>query len=331
MMRDQAGDNQDNQRSVPGPGEAQVTPAGDRVAGGPAATPDAARASGVQGPGGAQDPLAGWTLFQVHREAERRHPSDPARANFGTMTTPVTTASLAMAVAIEDPPWVTLGIGVVCLFLFLLTKVLSLLEPIHGYPALILLGANDAEMVMHGQYFRILTSTFLHSGLGHLVFNLFGLWVLGRVCEPLLGPVRFLLVFLSTAMVGGLASALLRGSGVAVGASGGILGLLGTLIVFTHRAGRVLPDTMRKQLVWTFVPWLLFNLYMTLVQPSVDVAAHLAGVASGAAIGLGIGSPTVDPWAIRPGRLSLAAGLVGAVSAWALVSYLHWLVTTLVG
>ena len=96
---------------------------------------------------------------------------------------------------------------------------------------LILMGAKVNPLIAQGEIWRLFTAIFLHSGVMHLLFNLYALYVLGPLLEGYIGHLRFLAVFLVSGLYGSLLSYALSGP-ISVGASGAIFGLLGAITVF---------------------------------------------------------------------------------------------------
>ena len=133
-----------------------------------------------------------------------------------------------------------------------------------------ILGATAG--VSGGDYYRLFTSMFLHYGLLHLLMNMWALWVLGRTLEAVLGPLRFLVLYL-VAGLGGSVSVYLFANPHAptAGASGAIFGLFAALFVVLKRLKR---DTS------SVIPILVINLIISFV-PGISLAAHLGGFLTG--------------------------------------------------
>ena len=132
-----------------------------------------------------------------------------------------------------------------------------------------------------GQWYRLITSAFLHppglSGLGplHIVFNMWALIVVGPALERLLGRVRFLAVYLVSALGGSVLFYLVGPPNVeALGASGAIFGLFGAWFVL---ARRLRLDT--RQIVGLIV----LNLVIWFVVPNIAWQAHVGGLMAGGA------------------------------------------------
>ena len=133
-------------------------------------------------------------------------------------------------------------------------------------------------VVADGEWWRVLTSAFLHGSLIHLGFNMYGLWILGQPLEQALGRVRFLLVYLA-GLLGGSAAVLAFDYGQAtLGASGAVLGLAGALAAVLWSRGISLTQTSLG-----FV--LALNLALPLLATRISFWGHFGGIAAGFAAG----------------------------------------------
>jgi membrane associated rhomboid family serine protease/Flp pilus assembly protein TadD len=146
--------------------------------------------------------------------------------------------------------------------------------------ALLLLGAKFSSLIQAGEYWRLVTSVFLHAGLLHLAVNMWALLQLGTLCEVLFGRARFLILYVCSGVMGSYASYLLS-PGLGVGASGAIFGLLGASYAYSLKYGRHLPSGMGERLRRSLLPVILLNLAITLVVPIIDKFAHIGGLAIG--------------------------------------------------
>jgi rhomboid protease GluP len=159
-------------------------------------------------------------------------------------------------------------------------------------------GANAPLLVRDGQWFRLFAANFLHADLLHLYMNGLGLLTLGAVLERLLGPWRFTLIYLISALGGSLASALAARAPYSVGASTAIFGLLGALAVLEWRFRTELPGGFRQTPRW----WLMvlgINAALPLLVPIIDGFAHAGGFVAGALAALAL---CAQPNAIRRAR-----------------------------
>jgi membrane associated rhomboid family serine protease len=130
--------------------------------------------------------------------------------------------------------------------------------------------------VADGEWYRLVTGGFLHAGFLHIAFNMFLLFILGRMLEPAIGTPRFVGIYLASLFAGALgALALTDPIQLTVGASGAIFGVLGATVIIAR--GRGLND-IAGQLGFL----LLFNLAFTFGAANISVGGHLGGLAGGA-------------------------------------------------
>jgi membrane associated rhomboid family serine protease len=152
--------------------------------------------------------------------------------------------------------------------------------------------------VAAGEWWRLLTSTFVHVQLLHILFNMFALWVFGPGLEQLLGRARFLALYLLSGLAGSVAVYLLSDPGTpTLGASGAVFGLLGAALVVSVRRGYD-------------ASWLLgllgINLAFTFLARGISWQGHLGGLVGGLLLG------AVLAWAPRRLRTPLQiAAFVG--------------------
>jgi membrane associated rhomboid family serine protease len=127
--------------------------------------------------------------------------------------------------------------------------------------------------VAAGQTYRLLTAAFLHAGLVHLVMNMVALGLLGPALEGALGRLRFLGLYLLSALGGSVTGFLLAPANtLSVGASGAIFGLFGAYYVVVRRLGGQTGP---------IVGLLAVNLVITFAVPFIDWRAHLGGLVTG--------------------------------------------------
>ena len=144
------------------------------------------------------------------------------------------------------------------------------------------MGANFRPDTVNGQWWRLLTSVFLHGGLMHLLANMYGLFYIGSILEPLLGRTRFLGAYLICGIFGSLASVGWYEATVSVGASGAIFGMYGLFLALLL-AKKFHPEFAQTFLSSTLI-FVAFNLLMGF-QGGIDNAAHIGGLVSGFAAG----------------------------------------------
>jgi membrane associated rhomboid family serine protease len=143
--------------------------------------------------------------------------------------------------------------------------------------------ALDKEAVAAGEYWRLWTMTLLHGSEIHLAFNMYALYLSGRVVERWYGPLNMLVFYLVCAAAGSIGSFVLGGAGTSVGASGAVFGLFGLLLA----AGRVHHpvDKQSRSLVSQLGMLIVINLLVGFAIPGIDNFAHLGGLAAGLWLG----------------------------------------------
>jgi rhomboid protease GluP len=161
-------------------------------------------------------------------------------------------------------------------------------------------GADNGGLVLqYGEWWRLVTSTFVHVGVIHLATNMWCLWNLGLLGEPLLGPVGTIAVYLLTGVAGNLLSVAVNPdlpgglhSVVGAGASGAVFGIAGVLIVLLKSKLLPVPEYELKRLRKSVIYFAVLNFVIgasTLLVPSlirIDNMAHLGGFLSGLALGV---------------------------------------------
>lgn len=164
-------------------------------------------------------------------------------------------------------------------------------------------GGLSGWQVDHGDWWRIVTSGFLHANGAHLFGNLVALLILGGVLSVSVGPLRMVLVY-ATGLLGSSFSVLVFDpNSLTVGASGAIFGL----------AGGALLIGLRQKRIWLLLfaaAWIVYSLSSTLFVPGISQAGHLGGLVAGALAG----ALLVDDGA-RLRSEGAAAGLVAALLA----------------
>ena len=149
---------------------------------------------------------------------------------------------------------------------------------------LLLFGANYPVLVKAGDYYRLITSAFLHIGLLHLICNNYALYVIGSQLESFLGKAKFLIIYLVSAICGSLMS-MLFSDGISAGASGAIFGLLGSLLYFGYNYRVYLGTVLKSQII----PLIILNLVIGFMTPGIDNAAHIGGFLGGLGMTMALG------------------------------------------
>ena len=134
------------------------------------------------------------------------------------------------------------------------------------------------EDVADGEYWRLITAGFLHSGILHVAFNMYILYWLGTMLEPSLGHARFAALYLASLVAGSFGALLLAPDARTVGASGAVFGLMGAAFVMQRARG---IDPMQSGIG----PVILLNLALSFIIPNISIGGHLGGLIGGAAAG----------------------------------------------
>ncbi|MFJ5718244.1 rhomboid family intramembrane serine protease [Neobacillus sp. NPDC093127] len=136
--------------------------------------------------------------------------------------------------------------------------------------------------IMEGEYWRLLTPTFMHSGFTHMLFNSFSLVLFGPALERILGRGRFLFVYLLSGFIANVATLLLEPlTYIHVGSSGAIFGLFGYYIAIIMFRKQWLSK-QNSQIILTLC---VISLIMTFLQPNINITAHLFGLLGGFLLG----------------------------------------------
>ncbi|MFN2500877.1 MAG: rhomboid family intramembrane serine protease [Pyrinomonadaceae bacterium] len=152
-----------------------------------------------------------------------------------------------------------------------------------GLERSIILAGFDKQAFLHGEYWRILTGATLHGNLPHVAMNCFAFYNFGKIFEMLSNRAHLAIVFLISALGGGLLSVIFEPDGLSVGASGGIVGLVGYLAVYAFRRRQFVTAEFRKSLLTNIAIILIFGLLLFQV---VDNYGHIGGLVTGAVYGL---------------------------------------------
>jgi membrane associated rhomboid family serine protease len=144
-----------------------------------------------------------------------------------------------------------------------------------------LFGGQHCVGVADGEWYRVITSAFLHdrNNYAHIVFNMLSLWWIGAPLERLLGRSRYVALYLISALAGSAAVLLIAPHSLTLGASGAIFGLFGATAVFMRR----LRYDMRPILIL-----LALNIVFSFTWANVSWQAHMGGLVAGTAVAIGM-------------------------------------------
>ena len=160
--------------------------------------------------------------------------------------------------------------------------------------------------VAHGQWWRIITSGFLHESLLHIGFNMYILYMLGMQLEPLLGRLRFGVIYGVSLLTGSLGALLVTPHTITVGASGAVFGVMGAFAV--ELRSRKLP--VMQGGMGGIGGLILINLVISFTLPGISWGAHLGGLIGGALVAtlLQLGDRMRAPALAFVGCLLIGAG-----------------------
>ena len=157
-------------------------------------------------------------------------------------------------------------------------------------------------VLVHHEWWRLISSAFLHANTMHLWFNMAALWVLGEQLETMLGSLPLLYIYFASAL-GGEIAVIAFGQEHTLGASGAIYGLLGANTLLAWNAWKHgFRQTGRRMLTASAVV-IGFNLLFSAAIPFISLAAHVGGLVTGFLIAMSVGVPNAlrTSWALTDG------------------------------
>jgi membrane associated rhomboid family serine protease/tetratricopeptide (TPR) repeat protein len=181
-------------------------------------------------------------------------------------------------------------------------------------------GSASAPFAMGGEGWRLITSQFMHFGVAHLVFNMILLGWYGPLLERMLGPLRFVFLYILSGVTGAAASVYWNPAVNGAGASGAIFGLFGALLAISLRPQLGIPSTVGSTHRALAIGLIAANGALGLAHPIVDNAAHFGGLAGGFVLGfvlprrLGSVDPMIERGSNTVGAIALACALVVLVT-----------------
>lgn len=148
-------------------------------------------------------------------------------------------------------------------------------------------GMSVNYLIEDGQWWRIITSIFIHGGFIHLLFNMFSLFLFGPELEKIAGKARFITIYLLAGIFGNVVTFVFQeGMYASVGASGAIFGIFGAFAALVYYTRRTMPQL--KQII---MPLIIISVIITFLSPNVNSASHLGGLITGFLLGLSYFSP----------------------------------------
>lgn len=172
---------------------------------------------------------------------------------------------------------ITYTIIAVNIIIFIITAMLSnSIFEIDSY-VLLEMGAKVNYLIDNGQAWRLVSATFLHGGIIHLVFNMYALNSLGSQVEYVYGRIKYLLIYFISGLSGSIFSYIFSAYSISVGASGAIFGLLGAMLVFGYKH----KNKIGKGYMMNIVQVIILNLVIGVTMSNIDNSAHLGGLIAG--------------------------------------------------
>ncbi len=128
--------------------------------------------------------------------------------------------------------------------------------------------------VANGDWWRVISSGFLHAGFLHLLLNMYVLYIAGSILEPGIGTPRFLGIYFVSLIAGSLGALVVDPNSLTVGASGAIFGLMAAVVVIARGRGV-------EQLASQFGLFIVLNLVLTFSISGISVGGHIGGLIGG--------------------------------------------------
>ena len=226
----------------------------------------------------------------------------------GEKTKVRTAASLRRA----TDPIVTYTLIVVCVIVYLAESSGGTSLTSGRVTTLLTRGALDGpDIQLHHQYYRLLTSGFLHLSVTHILFNMVFLYFVGRMLEPAIGRLNFAAVYFASLLAGAFGALLFTPDTYTAGASGAEFGVLGALLVVAYNRG--IP-------IWNsgLGLTLVINVVFSLTISNISIGGHLGGLVGGVICGVGVvqlAEKRGNKWgALAVCGLVAAAAVAGAIA-----------------
>lgn len=135
--------------------------------------------------------------------------------------------------------------------------------------------------VVHGEWYRLISSMFLHFNFEHILMNMLSLFIFGKIVESIIGSWRMLIIYIISGLYGNFVSLSFNTTTISVGASGAIFGLIGSIFVIMYLS-KNFNKKMIGQLLIALVVLIVFSLFIS----NINIMAHLGGFISGVLITL---------------------------------------------
>lgn len=143
-------------------------------------------------------------------------------------------------------------------------------------------GGNMRLYTLGGDWWRLITNVFVHIGIVHILCNMYGLFYIGSLLEPMLGRTRYVVAYLCTGILASLVSIWWSADRISAGASGAIFGMYGLFLALLTT--KLIHPDIRKSLMQSSAVFIGYNLLYGL-KGGVDNSAHIGGLVSGFVFG----------------------------------------------
>ena len=175
----------------------------------------------------------------------------------------------------------TSGISILCIVMFIAIQLLTLISKDEITSSIILGSYYKINIVGAYEYWRLLTSGFLHIDIFHLLMNLMSFMFLGNLIENKLSKLQYIVVLFTSIIVGNLFVLIGDANIVGVGISGGLYGFLGVYTVLLYTSGAY----KNRQALYSFVQVMSLNIFISLM-PNISGLAHFGGYLAGLVLGI---------------------------------------------
>jgi rhomboid protease GluP len=208
-----------------------------------------------------------------------------------------------------------IGLNVI-VFLVMVLRGVSPLAP--SAEQMIAFGADFGPLTLNGQWWRLVTSMFVHFGIVHIGLNMWCLWNLGRAAEQLMGRASYLLAYFVSGIFSSIASVYWHPMGASAGASGAIFGMAGVLVSYVYLKKTPSHIKINSKMLGSLGTFIAYNLAFGAL-PGISNAAHIGGLVMGLVVGAALPAAGASE-AARRTRVSLVAifslvALVGSAIA----------------